>query len=147
LIATDPPEVKNDFHPVLKPALEIPARELTPRPASRPGLQKGTVVIDASPHRCHSWSFDPERAFGAIVSGDSNACAKAAADIFLEAARQLGAHPDRCIVLENSLAGVQAARATRMRVIAIPERDAERLVGVADAFVGDLTGARSLLAV
>jgi beta-phosphoglucomutase-like phosphatase (HAD superfamily) len=55
--------------------------------------------------------------------------------------------PDRCAVLEDSLAGVQAARAARMRVIAILERDRERFVGVADAVVEDLTEARSLLAV
>jgi sugar-phosphatase len=85
--------------------------------------------------------------FDAIVSGDSHARPKPAPDIFLEAARQLGVPPEECVVLEDSLAGVQAARAARMRVIAIPEREHERFVGIADAVVSDLTEARSLLAV
>lgn len=33
------------------------------------------------------------------------------ADIFLAAASQLGVHPDNCVVIEDAVAGVQAARA------------------------------------
>ncbi len=35
----------------------------------------------------------------------------APADIFLSAAEQLGVHPSNCVVIEDAVAGVQAARA------------------------------------
>jgi pseudouridine 5'-phosphatase len=46
---------------------------------------------------------------------------KPAPDIFLLAARELGAEPGVCAVVEDSLAGVQAARAAGMYVVALPD--------------------------
>ena len=46
---------------------------------------------------------------------------KPAPDIFLVAAEDLGAEPGRCLVFEDSLAGVEAALAAGMRVIALPD--------------------------
>ena len=40
--------------------------------------------------------------------------------VFLSAARALGVAPDRCLVLEDSTAGVLAAKAARMTVVAVP---------------------------
>jgi beta-phosphoglucomutase-like phosphatase (HAD superfamily) len=42
---------------------------------------------------------------------------KPAPDIFLYVAERMGAHPDRCVVIEDSVAGVTAARAAGMRVL------------------------------
>jgi pseudouridine-5'-monophosphatase len=87
-------------------------------------------------------------AFGAVVCGDDPrvTAKKPAPDIFLAAARDLGAEPSRCIVIEDSPAGVAAALAAGMRVIAMPDpamstdhfRDAHRVVSGYDAlsFVG-----------
>jgi HAD superfamily hydrolase (TIGR01509 family) len=83
--------------------------------------------------------------FGAVATGDCVAHPKPAPDVFLEAARRLGAHPIGCVVLEDSLAGAMGARSAGMRVIAVPEREPERFVGVADAVVSDLHEARALL--
>ncbi len=47
-------------------------------------------------------------------------------DIFLEAARRLGVDPARCLVFEDSLAGVEAAVAAGMRVIALPDPHIDR---------------------
>ena len=83
--------------------------------------------------------------FGAVVTGDCVTRPKPAPDVFLEAARRLRTDVAGCVVLEDSLAGVKGARAAGMRVIAVPEREPERFVGVADAVVRDLHEARDLL--
>jgi len=84
--------------------------------------------------------------FGAIVSGDCVPRPKPAPDIFLEAARRLDVAPDRCVVLEDSLAGMRAGRAAGMRVIGVPESPATEMRALADAVVGDLHEAHALLA-
>lgn len=43
---------------------------------------------------------------------------KPAPDLFLHAAAQMGARADRCVVIEDSAAGIRAAQAAGMRVIA-----------------------------
>jgi pseudouridine-5'-monophosphatase len=69
--------------------------------------------------RPHDW-FD---CFGVVVCGDDRrvAAKKPAPDIFLAAAADLGAEPAQCVVLEDSPAGVEAALAAGMRVVAMPD--------------------------
>jgi HAD superfamily hydrolase (TIGR01509 family) len=55
-----------------------------------------------------------------IVSADEVAQGKPAPDVFLEAARRLGADPADCVVLEDAAPGAAAAHAAGMRCIAIP---------------------------
>lgn len=55
-----------------------------------------------------------------VVSADEVARGKPAPDVFLEAARRLGAEPARCVVLEDAAPGAAAAYAAGMRCVAIP---------------------------
>jgi len=55
---------------------------------------------------------------GRIFSASDVARGKPAPDLFLHAADVLGYAPSDCVVVEDSLAGVQAALASNMRVIA-----------------------------
>ncbi|MGW3622286.1 HAD family hydrolase [Streptomyces sp. NPDC000880] len=55
-----------------------------------------------------------------VVSAEEVAQGKPAPDIFLEAARRLGARPGDCVVLEDAPPGAAAAHAAGMRCIAIP---------------------------
>lgn len=55
-----------------------------------------------------------------VVSADEVAHGKPAPDVFLEAARRLGATPADCVVLEDAAPGAAAARAAGMRCIAVP---------------------------
>lgn len=65
--------------------------------------------------------------FEDIVVGDDPAInkGKPAPDIFLLAAQNLGVAPEYCLVFEDSLAGIEAALAASMSVIAIPHPDFE----------------------
>jgi HAD superfamily hydrolase (TIGR01509 family) len=54
------------------------------------------------------------------VSADEVAEGKPAPDVFLEAARRLGAAPADCLVLEDAVPGAAAAHAAGMRCVAIP---------------------------
>uniref|UniRef100_A0A0D9VTA1 Thioredoxin domain-containing protein n=1 Tax=Leersia perrieri TaxID=77586 RepID=A0A0D9VTA1_9ORYZ len=61
----------------------------------------------------------PLSLFDAIVSADAFENLKPAPDIFLSASKTLGVDADECIVIEDALAGVQAAKAAEMRCIAV----------------------------
>ncbi|WP_280853028.1 MULTISPECIES: HAD family phosphatase [unclassified Streptomyces] len=54
------------------------------------------------------------------VSADEVPHGKPAPDVFLEAARRLGARPADCVVLEDAAPGAAAAHAAGMRCIAVP---------------------------
>ena len=53
---------------------------------------------------------------GRIFSATEVERGKPHPDLFLHAAAQMGAQPDRCVVVEDSVYGVQGARAAGMRV-------------------------------
>ncbi|MFI9317075.1 HAD family hydrolase [Streptomyces althioticus] len=55
-----------------------------------------------------------------VVSADEVARGKPAPDVFLEAARRLGADPADCVVVEDAAPGAAAAHAAGMRCIAVP---------------------------
>ena len=60
------------------------------------------------------------RYFELTVSSEEVARGKPAPDVYLEAARRLGVEPTRCAAIEDSHAGIRAAKAAGVRVIAIP---------------------------
>ena len=66
--------------------------------------------------------------FDCFVLGDDPALqrSKPAPDIFLLAAQRMGTPPENCLVFEDSLAGVEAALAGGMSVVAIPDLDLDR---------------------
>ena len=53
--------------------------------------------------------------------------------VFLTTARQLGVAPEHCVVLEDSLPGVDAGLAANMRVIAVPTAEDSTRAGFARA--------------
>ena len=60
-------------------------------------------------------------AFSAVASGDEVPRGKPAPDVFLLAAERLGVPPERCVVIEDAVAGMRGAIAAGMRVVALLE--------------------------
>lgn len=60
-----------------------------------------------------------EEFFQAAVTAEHVQRGKPAPDVFLEAARRLGAMPAQCVVFEDAPAGVEAGRAAGMRVVGV----------------------------
>lgn len=126
-------------------AVPMPGAEALTRELARAGFRLA-VATSSSQHffdlkttRHRAW-FDA--VFDAVILGDDPrlAAGKPAPDIFLCAAGALGAEPDDCAVVEDSPAGVRAARAAGMQVVAVPYpgMDASR-VADADLLASSLT--------
>jgi beta-phosphoglucomutase len=57
--------------------------------------------------------------FDAVVSSEDTQRGKPDPQVFLVAAERLGVPPGRCVVFEDAVAGVQAARAAGMKCVAV----------------------------
>lgn len=57
--------------------------------------------------------------FPVVISGEDTRRGKPDPEVFLLAAEQLGIAPKRCVVFEDAIAGVQAARAAGMKCVAV----------------------------
>jgi HAD superfamily hydrolase (TIGR01509 family) len=83
--------------------------------------------------------------FDVVMSGESVPRSKPAPDLFLAVSERLAVAPERCVVLEDSLAGVQGARAAGIPVIAVPEHQRDRIAAAADRVADDLHHAKRML--
>ena len=117
---------------------EVYAAELTPVPGVREALDRISLpscVASSSTHDHLRYTLALtglyERFAGRIFSAEDVARGKPAPDLFLYAAERMSADPAGCLVVEDSLAGVQAARAAGMRILAFAGgvTDAELLAG------------------
>ncbi len=76
--------------------------------------------------------------FDAIVTGSDIVHNKPAPDIFLKAAEKAGLEPRFCIVAEDSIAGIKAAKAAGMTAVGVTTSfDKEKLVEAGADFVTD----------
>jgi HAD superfamily hydrolase (TIGR01509 family) len=85
--------------------------------------------------------------FNALAFGDEVSHAKPAPDLFLLAAQRLGIEPTDCLVLEDSEAGVRAARAAGMDVIMVPDLvpPSDEIASMATHVCATLHNVRSLI--
>src|SRR6266496_858465 len=86
--------------------------------------------------------------FDVIVTGDEIEHGKPRPDIYLRAAAKLNVAADACLVIEDALAGIAAAKAAKMRVAAIPDRrfvDPHEYEKEADYLLGSLSETPSVI--
>jgi beta-phosphoglucomutase len=74
----------------------------------------------------------PIASWDAVITGDNINYKKPAPDIFLAAAAKLGVAPAQCVVVEDALNGIQAAKAAGMRCIAVAHTFPESELAQAD---------------
>ena len=67
--------------------------------------------------------------------------------VFLTTAARLGVAPERCLVWEDAPAGVLAAKAARMRCVAVPDADdrTSPVMGIADVVLSSLEEADEVM--
>jgi HAD superfamily hydrolase (TIGR01509 family) len=90
----------------------------------------------------------PAARWQAVVCAEDVVHKKPAPDLFLAAARKLGVTPSECVVVEDAVNGIQAARAAGMRCVAVAQSfPASRLAeaslvrpGIAQVSLADLLG-------
>ena len=75
--------------------------------------------------------------FQAMVSG-ANLPGKPDPATFLEAARQIGVEPARCVVVEDAIAGVQGAIRAGMKSVAVTNTHSRKALSKADIVVDSL---------
>lgn len=85
--------------------------------------------------------LDVRQYFSVVQSAENVKYGKPHPEIFLTTAASLGTNPENCLVLEDSIYGVIAGKAARMKVIAVPDKElaGRREYGVADAVLNSLT--------
>ena len=87
--------------------------------------------------RCDIGQYFAER-----VSGDMVTRCKPDPEIYLTAAQRLGLRADECVVIEDALAGIEAARRAGMKVVAVAttlSREVLEREAAADRVVDDFT--------
>ncbi len=75
--------------------------------------------------------------FDAVVDGNSISEAKPNPEVFLQGAEKLGVKPENCVVFEDAIAGVEAARNANMHCIGIGEPEN---LGLADLVIAGFDG-------
>jgi HAD superfamily hydrolase (TIGR01509 family) len=83
-------------------------------------------------------SFELQAYFDDFVSGAALP-AKPEPDVFLEAARRIGHPPEHCMVIEDSIPGVHAAKNAAMRCIAVSNTGSRAGLEAADLVITNFT--------
>ena len=88
--------------------------------------------------------LDARDLFQALVSAEGEAHGKPHPAVYLAAAKRLGLEPGQCIAFEDSVFGLQSAKAAGMHCVAVPEAHnrSRPEYGIADRVLESLEGFR-----
>lgn len=106
--------------------------EMSSNPHPKPGVRHALDFVRAKGLAVAIASSSPWRLIHAVVealdldietiySAEDEPLGKPHPGVYLETARRLGVPPLACVALEDSLPGLIAAKAARMRCVAVPE--------------------------
>jgi len=86
--------------------------------------------------------------FATVVTGDDVLNGKPHPDIFLAASHDIGVKPEQCIVLEDSLNGIRAAKAAGMIPIMVPDliQPTDEIRSMAHSVAATLCEAKTVIA-
>lgn len=76
--------------------------------------------------------------FSVVLGSDQVIEGKPAPYLFEEAAKRMGVDASHCLVIEDSLVGVKAAKAAKMKVVAVPSRGEIECSSLADKVLNSL---------
>jgi HAD superfamily hydrolase (TIGR01509 family) len=140
-----------EFAPLYREALEAELKPVDGVVEALDAIATPTCVASSSTHERLRFTLGLtgllERFDGRIFSAADVANGKPAPDLFLHAAASLGADPARCAVVEDSVYGVQAARAAGMRAFGYAGglTAADRLAGPDTTVFSDMRALPALL--
>jgi HAD superfamily hydrolase (TIGR01509 family) len=141
----------DEFAPLYREALEAELEPVDGVTEALDRISAPTCVASSGTHERIHFTLGLtgllERFDGRIFSSVDVANGKPAPDLFLHAAASLGADPSRCAVVEDSVYGVQAARAAGMRAFGYAGglTPAARLAGPATTVFSDMRELPALL--
>ncbi len=101
----------------------------------RRGYKVALVTACALKNMQHSLDSGQQAHFDFIITGDEVPHAKPFPDPYLTAARQIGAEPAECVVVENAPLGIDAARNAGMYCIAIETTLGKEYLSSADCIL------------
>lgn len=84
----------------------------------------------------------PNQDWDLVVAGEMVANKKPAPDIFLKAASELGVSPEHCVVIEDAVHGIEAAKAAGMWCVAVAQTFPAGQLSMADIVYPSLSGLR-----
>ncbi|MEN8255375.1 MAG: HAD-IA family hydrolase, partial [Verrucomicrobiota bacterium] len=87
----------------------------------------------------------PLDSFDAVITGDDVENKKPAPDIFLMAAEHIGLSATDCLVVEDAVSGVEAAKAAGAQCLGITSSFTEEQLKGADFFAADLASTGTAL--
>jgi sugar-phosphatase len=129
------------------------AARVRERGTAKPGVYEALAFAQSAGLRVALASSSPYRiieavveslglapCFEVVVSAEEEEYGKPHPAVYLHAARRLGVAPEECAAVEDSANGVLAAKAARMKCIAVPEETmrGHRYFAIADRVIGSL---------
>ena len=128
--------------------LELISGNLNPLPGAREfiaqckKMNKKIAVATSADMRKAAGNFAeikiPPETFDAIIAGNNVKHTKPAPDIFLLAAERIGIDPKDCLVIEDALSGIQAAKTAGAKCLAITSSFTPEKLPGADFYAPDL---------
>jgi len=99
------------------------------------GSSAPQLNVEAILNAIEGWSY-----FDAVICSESAGIArsKPAPDIFLKAAESLDVPPAACLVIEDAVVGIEAAKAAGMRCVAVSSTHPAEALGAANLVVENL---------